>query len=87
MCRSKNVVVAEDEGAKTAMGAMENMNSAPSEGEKRSDAVVAEPATTEPPAPPAQTQKQRDDSEALAAIAALDAIVLETHLHDSSAAT
>ena len=87
MCRSKNVVVAEDEGAKTAMGAMENMNSAPSESEKRSDAVVAEPATTEPPAPPAQTQKQRDDSEALAAIAALDAIVLETHLHDSSAAT
>ena len=84
MCRSKNVVVAEDEGAKTAMGAMENMNSAPNEGEKRSD---AEPATAEPPAPPAPTQKQRDDSEALAAIAALDAIVLETHLHDSSAAT
>jgi hypothetical protein len=47
----------------------------------------AEPATTEPPAPPAQTQKQRDDAEAIAAIAALDAVVLETHLHGSSATT
>lgn len=47
----------------------------------------AEPATTEPARSDEPTQKQRDDSEALAAIAALDAIVLETHLHDSSAAT
>lgn len=84
MCRKKNVVVAEDEGAKTAMASMDYMNSAPSEGEKRSDAAVAEPATTEPAKADEPTQKQRDDAMALAALAALDAIVLETHLHDDS---
>jgi ABC-type uncharacterized transport system involved in gliding motility auxiliary subunit len=69
------------------MSAMDNLNAAPKEGEQREAAVVEEPATTEPPAPPTQTQKQRDDAEAIAAIAALDAVVLETHLHDSSATT
>ena len=66
---------------KTAMAAMDDMNAAPAAGEKREEAVIEEPAATEP------TQKQRDDAAALAAIAALDAIVLETHLHDSSATT
>jgi hypothetical protein len=84
MCRSTKD---ESEGAKSAMSAMDNLNAAPREGEQREAAVVEEPATTEPPAPPAPTQKQRDDAEAIAAIAALDAVVLETHLHDSSATT
>jgi HK97 family phage prohead protease len=84
MCRSTKD---ESEGAKSAMSAMDNLNAAPNEGEQREAAVVEEPATTEPPAPPAPTQKQRDDAEAIAAIAALDAVVLETHLHDSSATT
>jgi HK97 family phage prohead protease len=84
MCRSTKD---ESEGAKSAMSAMDNLNAAPNEGEQREAAVVEEPATTEPPAPLAPTQKQRDDAEAIAAIAALDAVVLETHLHDSSATT
>ena len=75
MCRSKKD---ESESANTAMGAMDNMNSAPGEGEKRSEPVVTEPET---PPPPAQTQKQREDAEINASIAALDAIVLETYLH------
>ena len=84
MCRSTKD---ESEGAKSAMSAMDNLNAASKEGEQREAAVVEEPATTEPAKVEAPTQKQRDDAAALAAIAALDAIVLETHLHDSSATT
>lgn len=84
MCREKNVVTAGSEGANTAMGAMDNMNAAPSEAERRNDPVAAEPATTEPEQPPAPSQRELDDAAALAALAALDAIVLETHLHDST---
>jgi hypothetical protein len=73
MCRKQNM-----DAGKTAMGAMDNMNSAPSEGEKRSEPVVTEPEAT---TPPAQTQRQREDAEINASIAALDAIVLETYLH------
>lgn len=77
MCRKQNM-----DAGKTAMGAMDDMNSAPSEGEKRSEPVVTEPETT---TPPAQTQKQREDAEINASIAALDAIVLETYLHGDEA--
>jgi HK97 family phage prohead protease len=84
MCRSTKD---ESEGAKSAMSAMDNLNAAPKEGEQREAAVVEQPATTEPAKVEGPTQKQRDDAEAIAAIAALDAVVLETHLHDSSATT
>ena len=77
MCRQKTV----DAGT-TAMGAMDNMNSAARVTESRNDGAAA--VVEEPPAPVEPSQNQRDEADAIAAIAALDAIVLETHLHGGS---